>query len=213
MSFVGVVTGLRAEAAMAAPLGRAAPGGGTPSGAAAAAARLIEAGAAGLVSFGFAGGLDPELPPGTLLVPRSVLHDGRSFPTDPRLAAALGAGLQAPLATAAAILDSPEAKRRLRAGSGAAAVDLESGAVAEQAARRGIPFAVLRAICDPAWRALPPVALIAMDQTGRLAPAAVLAALARHPGQIVGLAALALDAARARRALLRRVHEIGLLVA
>ena len=55
-------------------------------GAAAATARanaLVAAGADALVSFGLAGGLDPALAPGAILVPREVIaDDGAALPTD-----------------------------------------------------------------------------------------------------------------------------------
>ena len=40
--------------------------------------------------------------------------------------------------------------------------------MAEAAARHAVPFAALRAICDPASRALPHAALAALDQRGRI---------------------------------------------
>ena len=57
-------------------------GGGTPAGAAAAARALIEEGATALVSFGLAGGLDPELRPGRVLIPSIILADGETWRTD-----------------------------------------------------------------------------------------------------------------------------------
>ncbi len=96
----------------------------------------------------------------------------------------------------------------LRETTGAAAVDLESGAVAGVAARHRLPFAVLRAVCDPSWRSLPAAALVALNRRGTIDGPRVLASIARHPGQLPALLALARDAARARAALVRRVREI-----
>ena len=48
----------------------------------AAAAKLIEAGASALMSFGLAGGLDPALPAGSMIFPSEVIsRDGSGVPT------------------------------------------------------------------------------------------------------------------------------------
>ncbi len=80
-----------------------------------------------------------------------------------------------------AIVASVEEKRRLRQRTGAAAVDLESGAVARVAAMHSMPFAVLRAICDPAESALPPAALVRARHARRHRAWRVLGSIAAHP--------------------------------
>ncbi len=99
-------------------------------------------------------------------------------------------------------------KAALRAATGADALDLETGAALRAAHAAGLPFAALRAVCDPAERSLPPVALVALDAQGAIGIAAVLRALAREPGQIAGVLALAADAWAARRALRDRVRSL-----
>lgn len=204
----GLVTGLAAEARLAARLGRALAGGGMPSGAEAAAERLAGEGADALVSFGLCGGLDPTLPPGTLLVPRVVRASDGDHATDAALSAWLGGWSCATLAAADSVVATAAAKRALFAATGAAGVDLESGAVARAAARHGLPFAVLRAVCDPGTAGLPPLALAALDTQGRIGPARVLASLAGRPGQIAALVRLAGAARAARAALVGRVGDI-----
>ena len=123
---------------------------------------------------------------------RSARNDGwamRTFFADV-------AGADAPVA-------GPAAKAALHALTGAAAVDMESAVVARAAARHRLPFAILRAIADPAHRALPPAALVAMRADGGIDLAAMLGALAREPRQLPALARLALDARRAFAALVR----------
>jgi adenosylhomocysteine nucleosidase len=209
MPTLAVVVGLAAEARIAGRLGLpVAIGGGTASGAEVAARRLVAAGAAGLISFGLAGGLDPTLRAGALLVPAAVFVNGRSVPTNAALSRRLSDGVWGLLLGASDVVASVAAKRALFAATGAAAVDLESGAVARVAAEHGLPFAVLRAICDPAERNLPPAALIALDEHGAIGLARVLGSILAHPAQVPGLLALAADAAAARRALRNTVARI-----
>jgi adenosylhomocysteine nucleosidase len=202
---LGIVTGLAMEARLARKLGRVEVGGGLPAGAEAAAERLVAGGAKVLLSFGLAGGLDPALAAGTVVMPATVVENGTRFTTDPTLTGQLGGGGGGVMLAAAAALATPEEKRAAFAASGALAVDLESGAVARVAARHGLPFAVLRAVCDPAGRALPPAALAALDAQGAIVAWRVLVSVLARPWQIPALLTLADDAARARRALDARV--------
>jgi len=104
---------------------------------------------------------------------------------------------------AGGILATPAEKAAAREATFAAIVDLESGAVARVAARHGLPFAAVRAVCDPAGFALPPLALDALDHGGRISPWRVLRSVLRRPGQIPALVALSGHAAEARSALAR----------
>jgi adenosylhomocysteine nucleosidase len=205
----GVVTGLIAEARLAAPLGLALAGGGGPAGAALAAERLVAQGVSSLVSFGLCGGLDPSLRAGTLVVPREVIATGRRYATCPRLSAAVGGWSAQSLLAGHQTVADPASKRRQFAETGASAIDLESGAVAEVAARAGIPFTVLRAVCDPAEAWIPPAALTALDALGAISIWSVVVSLLRHPGQIFHLIALGRAAGAARAALIRRVGDIS----
>jgi adenosylhomocysteine nucleosidase len=204
----GFVTGLLAEARIAAPLGPAEAGGGLPPGARAAAERLLARGVTALVSFGLCGGLDPMVRPGALIVPRAVLSAGRRYDTDATLSAALGGRSAEALLAGEAAAAEPASKRRLFEATGAAAIDLESGAVAEVAAGTGLPFAVLRAVCDAAEATLPPAALAALDPRGGVSVWAVTGSLLREPAQLPALIALGRAATAARAALVRRVGDI-----
>jgi adenosylhomocysteine nucleosidase len=207
---IGVVVGLAAEARIARHLGwPVAIGGGTAAGAEAAANALVGHGCAGLISFGLAGGLDPTLRPGALIVPSAVTAGGKRYTADPSLSRMLGGATPHLVLGADAIVESVEEKRRQRGQTEAAAVDLESGAVARVASTHSIPFAVLRAICDPADRALPHAAQVALDAHGGIRAWRVLASIAARPTQLPGLLALAGDAAAARRSLIVRVKRIA----
>lgn len=191
-------------------------GGGTPAGAEAAAERLVAEGARALLSFGLCGGLDPALRPGALVVPTEVVecavlgHANNLYRTDMGLSRAVAAGHEPHglLCAAGTAVAAASDKAALHRATNAAAVDLESGAVGRVAARHGLSFAVLRAVCDPAERDLPPATLAALDQHGAIGLLRVLGSVAARPGQIPALLALARDAAAARRALIGRVGDL-----
>jgi adenosylhomocysteine nucleosidase len=162
---------------------------------------LADEGASALISFGLAGGLDPGLAAGFLLVPRLVTARRAFFTCDSSLLALLGGATADTLLAGESVAATRASKAALWRDNGASGIDLESGAVAEVAAARGLPFAAVRAICDPAWRDLPPAALLALDQSGAIGLMRVLRSLLGNPGQLPALLALAADAGRARSAL------------
>lgn len=210
MTRLAALTGLAAEAAILRQAAEAegssmevAAAGLEPDDARAAMARLMGQQPQGLISFGFAGGLSPELQAGELVVPEAVRAcDGSQMKVDPalrhRLLAAIVdpvrqgtvASVHAPVATAAA-------KAKIRAETGAAIVDMESEIVARAAAVAGLPFLVVRAVSDPAHRSVPDAFLKLLDREGRLRWTA-LPAVFTHP-----LAAIRLwrDSRRAMAAL------------
>jgi len=208
-SKIGFVVGLSAEAKLLRRSGfRVGIGGGLPAGAARAAEKLVLEGAIALVSFGLAGGLNPRLPPGAILVPRSVIDDGTIFSCDPGLIEGLGGANAESVMSASQVAETAADKIQLFAQTKAEAIDLESGAVARVAALKNIPFAVLRAVADPAARNLPPAALIALNGAGEIGFLSVLASVFRNPAQIPALIALGQDAAKARAALIRKLPGI-----
>lgn len=169
--------------------------------------------AAGILSFGCAGALDPGLAPGTCVLATGVQTADGFLCAD---AAWLGSlarslpdavhgellGLDAPLLTA-------RDKASLWRSSGACAVDMESHAAALVAQRHGLPFAACRVVLDPAWRSVPLVALAGMRADGGTALGPLLRALAAAPGELGPLCVLACDAWRARRALGRMRARLG----
>ena len=206
---IGIVVGLKAEEKIARKLGwTIAIGGGRAAGAAAAVQSLVDRGASALVSFGLAGGIDPILGPGAILVPQAVRLDGQIVACDPVLGARLGGLTDHVLLAGDELLDTADNKRRVWHDLHVHAIDLETGAVARAALAHGLPFAVLRAVCDPANCSLPPAARAALDIDGAIGMWRVLHSVLTNPRQIPDLLALARDAATARRALVRRVDEL-----
>ena len=201
-----IVCGLKREAAILAGPGRATLCGDAP----ALRARLAEAAAPSLViSWGVCGGLDPRLRPGDLIVGSEVVSDGRVIRTDEAVASTLAQGLANAaarivvqrMAAAAAPVLTGAAKSELRRLTGAAGVDMESLAAGGFAMERRIPFAILRAVADPAERNLPPLASKAVSSDGRIRATAVIGGLIRSPRQFPALGAAALDAQAAFKTL------------
>jgi hopanoid-associated phosphorylase len=170
----------------------------------AAAQSLVAKGAGSLLSFGIAGGLDPALRPGQVIVATEiVVGTNRRFECqaawrdDLMDRLSLYLPIAAPLAGSDKAIATVADKAALHVHLAAAAVDMESHAVARVAARAELPFAAVRIIADPATRALPSSALAGMNDKGETQYLAVFGELARHPLQLPGLVAVALDSGRA----------------
>ncbi len=189
-------------------------GGGDEAGLADGLKRAVAQGAAGIISFGIAGGLDPALKPGACIVGSAVSEGNRRWRADASWSKKLLAALPRAVFAEIAGIDRPvvtvEHKRLLRSMSGAAAVDMESHVAGRVAAEAGLPFAIVRVICDPADRPLPPAALAGMRRDGTTNPGAVLASLLTQPSQLFALLGLAGDARLAFSELKRRRKSAGL---
>ncbi|MET0482800.1 MAG: hypothetical protein ABWZ27_07790 [Aestuariivirgaceae bacterium] len=151
--------------------------------------RLIAEGAEAILSFGLAGGLDPSIPPGALIVPEGVLlpdHEGLTvIETDRRwrnrLVNLLSSGSEVredPLLCSLEPVLGVADKARLHQDSEAGAVDMESALIARAAAKRDVPFLALRAVSDCAATAIPAAAAAAMTRGGRLNLWPIIVALA-----------------------------------
>jgi len=167
----------------------------------------------GLVSFGVAGGLAPELKPGDCVVGSAVLSESGRVDLDSYwskiLLQAIPDAVLGELAGVSAPVADPRAKRTLHAKTGAIAVDMESHIVAQVAKARGLPVAAIRVITDPSIRALPPVALAALRPNGTTDIGAMIRFLIRQPSQLPALLRTALDARAARASLLRGRRLVG----
>ncbi|MDR5857135.1 phosphorylase [Caballeronia sp. LZ062] len=173
----------------------------------------VARGCSGIISFGTAGGLAPDLEPGTLIVAESVSGPFGTLPTDEAWSARIVDALAGtplarnlrcgPMAAVAAPVTSESDKRSLHSSTGALAVDMESHIAGAIATARGLPFAVCRAVVDPAWRTLPRAATAGLRDDGTTAIGPILRELARQPSQIGALLQLAGDARAARSTLVR----------
>jgi nucleoside phosphorylase len=110
------------------------------------------------------------------------------------------AGRDTPIAT---VLE----KSALHLASKAIAVDMESHLIAEVAIRRGLGFMAIRAVADPASRALPGAALAAAGADGSIRFGALVFGLCRRPADLLSLWGLARDYRAAMAALGRAAAE------
>lgn len=168
-----------------------------------------------LVSFGLAGALDSRLRPGDLVLPDSI-HVGHRLPVDQdwrnRLQQLLPAHINITsgvLAASTGVLTSADAKRELAEATGACAVDMESGAVAQVAARAGIPFLVVRVIADPLDFSPPVPLLSAVHPDGSADPARLISLILRRSVTLGTLLRLGSQLRSARTTLLTVVKHAG----
>ncbi len=209
-----VVTGLRAEARIAAASGVSVFAcGGNVGLQAHAIKRAVFSGAAAIVSFGIAGALNSHLTAGDWVVATGVMSGDRSIETDiewsSRLAQRLPGAELGAIATVAEPVLHPMNKRRLHLDTGAVAVDMESFQAAALAEELGVPFAAVRVIADPMHREIPPAARLGLQPDGTVAIAAVLHSLLRKPSQLPSLFRVSSDAMIAFRALFRGRRQLG----
>ncbi|MGY2918149.1 adenosylhomocysteine nucleosidase [Bradyrhizobium sp. USDA 3262] len=143
----------------------------------------------GVISFGVAGGLDPSLKSGDVVVATEVMSGDTRFLAASALNEEMIASaalkrrriVRGGLAGVEEVIAAKACKAALRSMTGAAAVDMESHIAAAYAAKAGIPFAALRVISDPAHRALPELAKSAVKPNGDIDLRKVLRGIARNP--------------------------------
>ncbi|MFZ5556198.1 MAG: hypothetical protein ACOZDY_05665 [Pseudomonadota bacterium] len=184
-------------------------GGAGPVAARRAAIAALRDGADALLSWGFAAGLDPRLPAGTLVIADELVDEaGARLTPDAawsgwlleQISARVDPRAAALAETSIPLLDSAQ-KSALRDRTGAAVADMESVAIARVARDAGVAFAALRAVSDAADRTVPVAALAALGPGGSLDLRALGAATLRHPRDMLALVRLAPAFAAARRAL------------
>ena len=160
-----------------------------------AAQSLLDAGATALLSWGIAGGLDPALSVGTLVLPRNVISaDQNVFPVNGAWRSRLQDRVAGHVATSSGFLLESHSvithlsqKQALAKRIGAAAVDMESAAVAKVAHQAGVPFMAIRVIADHATTTVPSSALSAVDDYGRLQILTLVKSLLAHPAELPAL--------------------------
>jgi adenosylhomocysteine nucleosidase len=146
------------------------------------------------IAAGLAGSLRREHGIGQICVPRDImdLETGRTAVADAGLrkqAEKCGAVVIERLLTSSTMVLTAEGKGRL--GKMAEAVEMESFAVASEAAEKGIPAIAIRAISDAADEDLPMNFAELLDEAGNVSRAKAAGALARAPQRLAAVMRLA----------------------
>lgn len=153
----------------------------------------------GVVSWGVAGAIDPKLNFGDILISETVLYNNDKYTCSLNWFNNINQELQnnysfiksGMMVTNQEICSSIENKTSLYENTGASAVDMESGAIAELAQSENIDYLILRAISDNANTAIPEVVTNHTDNLGRPDLFPFLFSCIKQPGQIIELVKLA----------------------
>jgi hypothetical protein len=153
-----------------------------------------------LVSFGFAGGLVPELERGTLLTATRIVSDTgeRLWEGEP---IEVDGATPAVICSTDRVIDQPEERRRLAERTGAVAVDMESGKLAATGRLAGI----VRAVSDSPQRPLGGLST-AVRADGSTDWMVIARAIVREP---VTTGRALVGAQRARASLQRAAEELA----
>ena len=163
----------------------------------------------GVISFGVAGGLDPTLKSGDVVVATEVMAGDARWLAGLSLNETLLSGLalgrrrvvRGGLAGVEEVVMARARKAALRSVTGAAAVDMESHIAADYATKAGLPFAALRVISDPADRSLPALAKTAIKPNGDIDLRKILRGVVRNPRLLRALVSTGIDFNRALKSL------------
>ena len=154
-----------------------------------------------VLSCGFGGGLNPDLPAGT------VIFDAAEVPGMPDRLLAAGAR-PARFHSVDRVITTVGEKQKLRASTNADVVEMESHYVRSLCRSRGIPSATLRVISDPADQDLPLDFNQLMTPDLQLSYLRLMRALAMAPGKIPALLRLQKQTELAARNLARVLAEV-----
>lgn len=157
-----------------------------------AAELLVSKGATQLMSWGCAAALSPDLKMGDLvLADRLMGSDGVETPVNAtwhqHARKVLGSDIAAYKGAVCAsdtLVSTAQAKQDLYIKTGAIALDMESGAIAQVAQHYALPFLAIRAIADPASMDLPLAVSKALNENGEVEITKILASLVFNPKEL-----------------------------
>jgi adenosylhomocysteine nucleosidase len=169
----------------------------------------LEKGATALLSWGTAGGLAPELSPGSLILPKTVIASNRSlYHVDATWHNSLCNRLKGhidfhtdPMAESTVVVCSPGEKAILFRETGAIGVDMESAAVATVAQEVEVPFLVVRVVADAMDTTIPKSTLNAFNEYGRLSFLRLIQGFVQHPAELFALLRIGRNYRAAQRTL------------
>lgn len=218
MPTVGVITGVRTEADALRPImgHPQSPlirfSGARPLVAAGSVDELLSLDIDGILSFGSAGGLSPNLAPGDLIVGRQVVDGaGKSWNCDLDWTSRLEEVLEIQGSTVFGSdgLVNIQAKQRIFDETQAAIVDMESHVVAKKASEKGIPFAILRSVVDPRDFEIPRWIADSVRPNGTISYLPIISGMCIFPWHIGRLASLGGYNKRAMESLGSAVRVLG----
>jgi adenosylhomocysteine nucleosidase len=174
-----------------------------------------------VIGTGVVGALSGGLRPGDIVIADRAMraradsaHPEHVVPVDPvtleyceralhaaGLASSTGAILSSP-----SVIPNSVAKRAAKQESGAIAVDMESAAIAAEAAARGIPFAIVRTVIDSLEDEIFGAEMA--DEEGRVKPLAAANYLVRNPGAVLKIPWMIRNLALATRALADAIEAL-----
>lgn len=167
-----------------------------------------------VVHFGLAGGLDPRLKVGDLVLPDKILCEAGDF-------VALGEGelkktaevlqmafFSGSLYSSSSVLETPDQKQKIFGKTGALAVDMESFAVAILCRERGIPYVSIRAIFDPFdWNLADLAAAQSIDAGGEVNKKGLAIGVCKNPRLLLSLPKFQRAASFANKVITRALLE------
>ncbi|MFV1984130.1 MAG: hypothetical protein ACC657_11370 [Thiohalomonadales bacterium] len=180
----------------------------------------IKQGVTALLSFGTAGGINPECKAGDIIVADSGIdNDGHKISIDTnwqqkvfntlKLAKSQKV-ISGPICESTLVVASSADKQKLFETSNALAVDMETVALARISQKHQIPFISLRVIVDPADMTIPFVVTNNMDENGNVSIIKLLVGLLKRPGNIFPLIQLAKNFSKARKAMVICKDVLGI---
>lgn len=159
----------------------------------AGAGLLLDEGVGALIGVGISGGLSQELKAGDLVLASEVLDEGKvvykttgegiDFALKTLTARGINVRQGSIVSTSNALLTA-DAKHDIYEKTGALAVDMESAGLAAVAVKKGVPFFILRAICDDAGEALSPDLYACLSEGGGVRPGQLIGSCIRRPAMV-----------------------------
>lgn len=131
-----------------------------------------------IVNMGFCGALDPALAIGDIVVGTTIFANDRAFPVEPPVT-----GLRhhaGPICSIDHVAGTAEEKRKLHA-TGAIAVEMEAGGVAQRAQKLGVPFFCVKSVTDLAGEDMANDFNAVLRSDGRFDTMNILALSLRRP--------------------------------
>jgi hypothetical protein len=175
--------------------------------------RAAKDGCRGIVSYGLAGSLCPDLRSGDVVVGSGVVGPNGRISTDDIWSAWLLSAIPTAVYGPVVGIDIPIAasasRGELRLRSGALAVDMESHVIAQLATANALRLVVLRVVVDGAERNIPPTAIACVSGDGEVSRWRLSRMLLGRPSDTLGVIRLSTDWRLARKALLCCADVLG----